>query len=146
MIKHIISYLKTQSGVTAIVGTRPVSIFPHDVPKKMNTVSGLPKDVTVPYIIIEKRGGEAVRGMEGRTGVREMNFLVEAVSDSIRVAEALYEALIASLDSKAHVKWDGIEVQYSELSEGADTSIPATDGAQDSLKVFAGSLFVRVNI
>jgi hypothetical protein len=143
MITNIINYLKTQSAVTDIVGDDPIKMFAGEVPKVMDKASGNEVAVTAPYILIEERGGEKVRCMEGRTGVRDVDFLIEAVSYSKLEVIALYEALGDALDVAAHETWGTIEVQYSEMDEPTAASIPPSAGEEYELKVLGGHLFVR---
>lgn len=139
IVRHIINYLKTVSAVTAIVDSNPIKVFPGDVPKQ----AGSNTEVKPPYVTIEERGGDPVRSMGGRTGVRDAYFSIQAVSTSKLQAGALYEAVADALDSASYQDWDGLEVQYSEVDEPTDGSVSPTDGAQDSLKIMTGTMLIR---
>ena len=145
MIRHIINHLKTVTAVTAIIGSDPIKAFAGEAEKRMANAAGNAVDVAAPYVLFLSRGGDPLRDMDGRIGTREVDFLVEAVSFSMLEAESLYTAVGDALDVAAHDFWDGIEVQYSEIDEPTNSSVPPTAGEQKSLKVLSGHLFVRAN-
>jgi len=145
MIQQIINHLKTISAVTDIIGSDPIKAFAGKAEKKMDNAAGNPVALAQPYVVIIDKGGDKVRTMDGRTGTREVDFLVEVTSKSGIQANTLYNAVGDALDVAAQEYWDTIEVQYSEMDEPTDVSVPPSAAEQKPLTVLAGHLFVRAN-
>lgn len=136
---YIINHLKTVSAVTDLIGTNPVKVFPSQVPKKVGSV-----EIKAPYVLLNATGGDDERAMQGRTGVVEQFYAVQAVSEeTLSAANQIYMAILGALDSASYDDWAGMRVHYSEMSQPTQGSVSASDGAQDALEVMVGTLFIR---
>lgn len=147
MIPDIITYLKTVTEVTDIVGSDPCKVFGGDVPDYVLTSKNAEVSIKPPYILLETAGGPTIKHMGGDSGVRERNFQVTCADvRSSQDAELLYDAVRTALGFAAYEQWGNTFVQYSEMDEPTDVSAAPTDGGPVSLFLQAGRLTVRYNV
>ena len=122
MYADLLTYLKTQSSVTAIVGSGTAArIYPD----------AIKEGVSRPLVYYEKTSGGPITGICGRLGISREVFEVTSVASTRAAADALDAAIYAVLQggnkTMGSTAVTEVYVGDSDRRAGADAPIEGSD-------------------
>lgn len=130
----LITYLKTQSAITALVGSSTgARIYPDDL-KQLNS--------NATCATVSRNAGESVAYMGGRSGLNWATMQVVGWAATRAEADALDNAICDAIGHAANVTWGTVKTTECMVVGGSRTSgaVLAQDSS-DQRYYYAGSVY-----
>lgn len=106
--QSLVTYLKTQSAVTDLIGTSPMRFHP-------STDTSNP---TYPLIVYRKISAEREHDLDGARGTAKSRYQMDVLADTYTSAKSVAEALRKSLDG--YTTQEFLSVKLENELEGFD--------------------------